>query len=124
MPRAGKSGRCWSRPQWHRAFLRLEGQRGYVHQGARDGAGSASHQRQLDRARTRHRAPRHLAVSGELLTILVRQIPWGRAGTAADIAQAALFLASPEADFTTGKVLSAEGVAGTGRTSLQYSHMT
>jgi 3-oxoacyl-[acyl-carrier protein] reductase len=63
-------------------------------------------------------------VSDELVTTLVRNIPWGRAGTPADIAHAALFLASPEADFITGEVLSVDGGAGTGRTYLPYSRTT
>jgi NAD(P)-dependent dehydrogenase (short-subunit alcohol dehydrogenase family) len=58
------------------------------------------------------------------VTTLVRNIPWGRAGTPADIAHAALFLASPEADFITGEVLSVDGGAGTGRTYLPYSRTT
>src|SRR6266511_330279 len=63
-------------------------------------------------------------VSDELVTTLVGNIPWGRAGTPADIAHAALFLASPEADFITGEVLSVDGGAGTGRTYLPYSRTT
>ena len=63
-------------------------------------------------------------VSHELVTTLVRNIPWGRAGTSADVAHAALFLASPEADFITGEVLSVDGGAGTGRTYLPYSRPT
>ena len=63
-------------------------------------------------------------VSDELVTTLVRNIPWGRAGTPADIAHAALFLASPEADFITGEALSVDGGAGTGRTHLPYSRTT
>jgi 3-oxoacyl-[acyl-carrier protein] reductase len=51
-------------------------------------------------------------------------IPWGRAGTPADVAHAALFLASPEADFITGEVLSVDGGSGTGRTYLSYSRTT
>ena len=60
-------------------------------------------------------------VSDELVTTVVRNIPRGRAGTPADIAHAALVLASPEADFITGEVLSVDGGAGTGRTYLPYS---
>jgi 3-oxoacyl-[acyl-carrier protein] reductase len=63
-------------------------------------------------------------VSDEVLTTLVRNIPWGRTGTPADIAHAALFLASPEADFITGAVLSVDGGSGTGRTYLPYSRTT
>jgi 3-oxoacyl-[acyl-carrier protein] reductase len=60
-------------------------------------------------------------VSEEYVNTLVSNIPWGRAGTPADIARAALFLASPEADFITGEVLSVDGGSGTGRTYLPYS---
>jgi 3-oxoacyl-[acyl-carrier protein] reductase len=63
-------------------------------------------------------------VSHELVTTLVRNILWGRAGTPADVAYVALFLASPEADFITGEVLSVDGGAGTGRTYLPYSRTT
>jgi 3-oxoacyl-[acyl-carrier protein] reductase len=63
-------------------------------------------------------------VSDEYVTTLVRNIPWGRAGMPADIAHAALFLASPEADFITGEVLLVDGGAGTGRTYLPYSRTT
>jgi NAD(P)-dependent dehydrogenase (short-subunit alcohol dehydrogenase family) len=37
---------------------------------------------------------------------------------------AALFLASREADFITGEVLSVDGGGGTGRTYLPYSRTT
>jgi 3-oxoacyl-[acyl-carrier protein] reductase len=60
-------------------------------------------------------------VSEEYVSTLVSNIPWGRAGTPVDIARAALFLASPEADFITGEVLSVDGGSGTGRTYLPYS---
>ena len=60
-------------------------------------------------------------VSDEYVRTLVGNIPWGRAGTPADIARAALFLASPDADFITGEVLSVDGGSGTGRTYLPYS---
>jgi NAD(P)-dependent dehydrogenase (short-subunit alcohol dehydrogenase family) len=60
-------------------------------------------------------------VSDEYVKTLVGNIPWGRAGTPADIARAALFLASPEADFITGETLAVDGGSGTGRTYLPYS---
>ena len=60
-------------------------------------------------------------VSEEYVKTLVGNIPWGRAGTPVDIARAALFLASPDADFITGEVLSVDGGSGTGRTYLPYS---
>jgi NAD(P)-dependent dehydrogenase (short-subunit alcohol dehydrogenase family) len=63
-------------------------------------------------------------VSEEYVKTLVGNIPWGRAGTPADIARAALFLASSDADFITGEVLSVDGGSGTGRTYLPYSRST
>jgi NAD(P)-dependent dehydrogenase (short-subunit alcohol dehydrogenase family) len=63
-------------------------------------------------------------VSEEYVKTLTSNIPWGRAGTPADIARAALFLASPDADFITGEVLSVDGGSGTGRTYLPYSRKT
>jgi 3-oxoacyl-[acyl-carrier protein] reductase len=63
-------------------------------------------------------------VSEDYVKTLVGNIPWGRAGTPADIARAALFLASPDADFITGEVLSVDGGSGTGRTYLPYSRTT
>ena len=63
-------------------------------------------------------------VSQEYVNTLVSNIPWGRAGTPADIARATLFLASPDADFITGEVLSVDGGSGTGRTYLPYSRKT
>jgi NAD(P)-dependent dehydrogenase (short-subunit alcohol dehydrogenase family) len=60
-------------------------------------------------------------VSDEYVKTLVGNIPWGRAGTPADIARAALFLASADADFITGETLSVDGGSGTGRTYLPYS---
>jgi 3-oxoacyl-[acyl-carrier protein] reductase len=60
-------------------------------------------------------------VSEEYVKTLVGNIPWGRAGTPADIARAALFLASADADFITGETLSVDGGSGTGRTYLPYS---
>ena len=60
-------------------------------------------------------------VSDEYVRALVDTIPLGRAGTPEDIARAALFLASPFAEFVTGEVLSVDGGSGTGRTWLPYS---
>jgi len=60
-------------------------------------------------------------VSDEYVRTLVSNIPWGRAGTPQDIAHAALFLASPLAEFITGEVLSVDGGSSTGRTWLPFS---
>ena len=37
------------------------------------------------------------------------RVPLGRSGTEADIAHAALFLASPAADYITGQLLAVDG---------------
>jgi NAD(P)-dependent dehydrogenase (short-subunit alcohol dehydrogenase family) len=60
-------------------------------------------------------------VSDEYVRSLVSHIPWNRPGTPADVANAALFLASPLADFITGEVLNVDGGSGTGRTWLPFS---
>jgi NAD(P)-dependent dehydrogenase (short-subunit alcohol dehydrogenase family) len=60
-------------------------------------------------------------VSAEVLRAIVATIPWGRPGSPEDIACAALFLASPFAEYITGEVLSVNGDSGIGRTYLPYS---
>jgi 3-oxoacyl-[acyl-carrier protein] reductase len=57
----------------------------------------------------------------EYVEALVRQIPWGRAGSRRDIAGAALFLASPLAEFITGEVLAVTGGSAAGRAFLPLS---
>ena len=57
----------------------------------------------------------------EYETALTRTIPWGRAGTPADIASAALYLASPLADYVTGEVLAVNGGTSAGRPQLPLS---
>ena len=57
----------------------------------------------------------------EYVSTLTRGIPLGRAGTPADIADAALFLASPYADYVTGEVLGVNGGAMAGRAHLPLS---
>jgi NAD(P)-dependent dehydrogenase (short-subunit alcohol dehydrogenase family) len=49
---------------------------------------------------------------------MMKNIPVGRLGTPADVAQAALFLASPAADYVTGEVLAVNGGAFAGRSYL------
>jgi 3-oxoacyl-[acyl-carrier protein] reductase len=60
-------------------------------------------------------------VSPEYVAALTKQIPWGRAGVPADIANAALFLASPYADYMTGEVLAVNGGTSAGRAFLPLS---
>lgn len=52
---------------------------------------------------------------------LTKSIPWGRIGQPEDMANAALFLASPGADFITGEVLSVNGGSTAGRAFLPPS---
>jgi 3-oxoacyl-[acyl-carrier protein] reductase len=57
-------------------------------------------------------------VSEEVVRAIVATISWGRPGSSDDIAHAAMFLASPFADFITGEVLTVDGGIATGRTHL------
>jgi 3-oxoacyl-[acyl-carrier protein] reductase len=49
------------------------------------------------------------SLSEEQRTALMGQIPMGRLGTAADVAAAVLFLASPQAAYITGETLHVNG---------------
>jgi 3-oxoacyl-[acyl-carrier protein] reductase len=60
-------------------------------------------------------------VSAEYVAALTKQIPWGRAGVPAEIAHAALFLASPYAEYMTGEVLAVNGGTSAGRAFLPLS---
>lgn len=60
-------------------------------------------------------------VSREFVEASTRLIPLGRAGQPADVANAALFLASPYADFITGHVLMVDGGSTAGRGNLPLS---
>ena len=62
-----------------------------------------------------------LPISEEYEAALTGQIPWGRVGTPLDIANAALFLASPYADYVTGEVLAVNGGTSAGRAFLPLS---
>jgi 3-oxoacyl-[acyl-carrier protein] reductase len=48
-------------------------------------------------------------VKGEARDALLKQIPLGRIGTAADVADAVRFLASPQASYVTGQVIRVNG---------------
>ena len=60
-------------------------------------------------------------ISDEYTATLTKSIPWGRIGQPEDIARAALFLASPDADFITGEVLAVNGGSSAGRAFLPLS---
>ena len=60
-------------------------------------------------------------VTSDFEAALIKNTPWGRLGTPADIAPAALFLASPAADYVTGEVLAVNGGAFAGRMYLPLS---
>jgi 2-dehydro-3-deoxy-D-gluconate 5-dehydrogenase len=68
-------------------------------------------------------APGYIKLDGAVVPpdfehAMLSNIPWGRFGTPADVAQAALFLASPAADYVTGEVLAVNGGAFAGRAYL------
>jgi NAD(P)-dependent dehydrogenase (short-subunit alcohol dehydrogenase family) len=54
----------------------------------------------------------------EFQRALLRNIPWGRFGTPADVAEMTLFLASSAADYVTGEVFAVNGGAYAGRMYL------
>ena len=60
-------------------------------------------------------------ISVEYKATLTGSIPWGRIGQPRDIARAALFLASDDADFITGEVLAVNGGSSAGRANLPLS---
>jgi 3-oxoacyl-[acyl-carrier protein] reductase len=60
-------------------------------------------------------------ITPEYAAAMTRMIPWGRPGKPSDIANAALFLASPYAEFITGEVLAVDGGSSTGRPNLPLS---
>lgn len=58
------------------------------------------------------------APESEFRSALLKNIPWGRFGTPADVADIALFLASSAADYVTGEVFAVNGGAFAGRMYL------
>jgi NAD(P)-dependent dehydrogenase (short-subunit alcohol dehydrogenase family) len=60
-------------------------------------------------------------VTPEYESTILKGVPWGRAGTPADIANAVLFLCSPLAEYMTGEVIAVNGGAASGRTHLPLS---
>jgi NAD(P)-dependent dehydrogenase (short-subunit alcohol dehydrogenase family) len=61
-------------------------------------------------------------ISAAYKSTLANSIPWGRIGQPRDIANAALFLSSPQADFITGEVLMVNGGSSAGRAFLPPSN--
>ena len=62
--------------------------------------------------------PDNAAVDPAFQHAMLRNIPWGRFGTPAEVAQSALFLASSAAEYVTGEVLAVNGGAFAGRAYL------
>jgi NAD(P)-dependent dehydrogenase (short-subunit alcohol dehydrogenase family) len=60
-------------------------------------------------------------ISAEYVRAMIGLVPWGRIGQPADIANAALFLASPLADYLTGEVMAVDGGVSAGRAGLPLS---
>jgi len=60
-------------------------------------------------------------LTDEYVTTLTKGIPWGRQGSPKDIANAALFLASPYAEYMTGEVIGVNGGTSAGRSQLPLS---
>jgi 3-oxoacyl-[acyl-carrier protein] reductase len=58
------------------------------------------------------------APDSEFRRALLKNIPWGRFGTPAEVAEIALFLASSAADYVTGEVFAVNGGAFSGRMYL------
>ncbi len=58
------------------------------------------------------------SVDPDFQNAMLRNIPWRRFGTPAEVAQSALFLASPAAEYVTGEVLAVNGGAFAGRAYL------
>ena len=57
-------------------------------------------------------------VDQDFQNAMLRNIPWGRFGKPAEVAQSVLFLASPAVDYITGEVLAVNGGAFAGRAYL------
>jgi len=60
-------------------------------------------------------------VSEQYKQVLLQTIPWGRAGTPAEIASSVFFVCSPDAEYLTGAVLSVDGGSSAGRNHLPWS---
>jgi 3-oxoacyl-[acyl-carrier protein] reductase len=76
-------------------------------------------------------APGYIKVNAESSPItqdfeaaLLEDVPWGRLGAPADVADAVLFLCSPLAEYMTGEVIAVNGGAFAGRTHLPLSTPT
>lgn len=68
--------------------------------------------------------PDSAPVDTDFKDAMLRNIPWGRFGTSAEVAQAALYLASSAADYVTGEVLAVNGGAFAGRAYLPFNKPT
>jgi 3-oxoacyl-[acyl-carrier protein] reductase len=64
------------------------------------------------------------APDSEFRRALLQNIPWGRFGTPAEVADIALFLASSAADYVTGEVFAVNGGAFAGRMYLPLNTAT
>jgi 3-oxoacyl-[acyl-carrier protein] reductase len=64
------------------------------------------------------------APDSEFRRALLQNIPWGRFGTPAEVAEIALFLASSAADYVTGEVFAVNGGAFSGRMYLPLDTAT
>lgn len=62
--------------------------------------------------------PDDAPVDPDFQNAMLRNIPWGRFGTPAEVAHSALYLASSAADYVTGEVLAVNGGAFAGRAYL------
>ncbi|HEY7476524.1 MAG TPA: SDR family oxidoreductase [Vicinamibacterales bacterium] len=65
-------------------------------------------------------AARQLWASDEAVDRITRTVPLGRWGTAADVANAVLFLVSPHASYVTGDVLTVDGGQSLGRGTFGF----
>ncbi|HTU54169.1 MAG TPA: SDR family oxidoreductase, partial [Acetobacteraceae bacterium] len=63
-------------------------------------------------------------VDTDFKNAMLRNIPWGRFGTPAEVAETVLYLASAMADYVTGEVFAVNGGAFAGRAYLPFNKPT